>query len=74
LPLIGVDLPQQGKGYGSALLQHALLPCERDTKLAYLESTNPKHIPLYERHGFEVLGTIQVGASPPIFPMLRKPR
>jgi len=74
LPLIGVDPPQQSKGYGAALLQHALLPCDRDHKLAYLESTSPKSIPLYERHGFEVLGTIQVGASPPIFPMLRKPR
>ena len=74
LPLIGVDPTQQGKGYGAALLQHALLLCDRDNKLAYLESTNPKNIPLYERHGFEVLGTIQVGASPPIFPMLRKPQ
>jgi len=73
LPLIGVDPPQQGKGYGAALLQHALLQCDRDYKLAYLESTSPKSIPLYERHGFEVLGTIQVGASPPIFPMLRRP-
>lgn len=73
LPLIGVDPPQQGKGYGAALLQHALPQCDRANKLAYLESTNPKNIPLYERHGFEVLGTIQVGASPPIFPMLRKP-
>ena len=42
--------------------------------LACLESSNPKNIPLYERHGFELLGTIQVGASPPIFPMLRKIR
>jgi len=74
LPLIGVDPPQQGKGYGAALLQHALLPCDRDNKLAYLEATSRKSIPLYERHGFEVLGTIQVGASPPIFPMLRKPQ
>ena len=74
LPLIGVDLPHQGQGYGSALLQHALIPCDRDHTCAYLESTNPKNIPLYERHGFEVLGTIQVGTSPPLFPMLRKPR
>jgi len=74
LPLIGVDPSQQGKGYGSALMQHALVPCDRDNKIAYLESTNPRNIPLYERHGFEILGTIQVGTSPPIFPMLRKPR
>ena len=74
LPLIGVDPSQQGNGYGSALMKHGLVPCDRDKKLAYLESTNPRNIPLYERHGFELLGTIQVGKSPPIFPMLRKPR
>jgi GNAT superfamily N-acetyltransferase len=74
LPLIGVDPFHQGKGYGAALLQHALIPCDRDHRLAYLESTNPKNIPLYERHGFALLGTIQVGTSPALFPMLRKPR
>ena len=74
LPFIGVDPSRQGKGYGAALMQHALVPCDRDHTLAYLESSNPKNIPLYERHGFELLGTIQVGTSPPIFPMLRTPR
>ncbi len=72
LPLIGVDPAQQGKGYGSALLVHALRLCDEDGTSAYLESSNPKNIPLYQRHGFEVLGTIQVGSSPPITPMLRR--
>nr|WP_244627584.1 N-acetyltransferase [Microvirga tunisiensis] len=72
LPLIGVDPAQQGKGYGSALLVHALRRCDEDGTPAYLESSNPKNIPLYQRHGFEVLGTIQVGSSPPITPMLRR--
>nr|WP_311924683.1 GNAT family N-acetyltransferase [Microvirga sp. 3-52] len=71
LPLIGVDPAQQGEGYGSALLVHALRRCDEDGTPAYLESSNPKNIPLYQRHGFEVLGTIQVGSSPPITPMLR---
>jgi ribosomal protein S18 acetylase RimI-like enzyme len=74
LPFIGIDPSEQGKGHGSALMKHALIPCDREHRLAYLESSNPKNIPLYERHGFELLGTIQVGTSPPIFPMLRKPR
>ena len=73
LPLIGVDPALQGKGYGSRLMEHALSRCDRDKQLAYLESSNPKNISLYARHGFELLGTIQVGGSPPIFPMLRKP-
>ena len=74
LPFIGVDPSQQGKGYGSALMKHTLDACDRDHAAAYLESSNPKNVPLYERHGFELLGTIQAGTSPPIFPMLRKPR
>ena len=74
LPLIGVDPAHQGKGCGSALMTYALQECDRHHSPAYLESTNPRNIPLYRRHGFEVLGTIQVGASPPLVPMLRQPR
>jgi ribosomal protein S18 acetylase RimI-like enzyme len=74
LPMIGVDPARQGNGYGSALLKHALERCDGEDKLTYLESSSPKNIPLYRRHGFESLGTIQVGSSPPLFPMLRRPR
>jgi ribosomal protein S18 acetylase RimI-like enzyme len=74
LPFIGVDPQWQRQGHGSLLMQHALAQCDRDRMPAYLESSNPRNIPLYERHGFQVLGTIQVGTSPPIVPMLRSPR
>jgi ribosomal protein S18 acetylase RimI-like enzyme len=74
LPLIGVDPFQQGSGLGSALMRHALARCDSEGKPAFLESSNPKNVPLYERHGFEVLGRIQAGASPTLFPMLRKAR
>lgn len=74
LPMIGVDPAHQGKGYGSALLQHALARCDREDKIAYLESTSPSSLRLYQRHGFELIGTIQVGSSLELFPMVRKPR
>lgn len=74
LPLIGVDPCHQGRGHGAALLKAALKQCDEAGQLAYLESTNPKSIGLYERHGFELLGSIQEGDSPTIFPMLRRPR
>jgi GNAT superfamily N-acetyltransferase len=74
LPLIGVDPAHQRKGYGGALLIHALERCDRDHVPAYLESTNPMNVSLYQRHGFEVLGIIQEGASPPLIPMLRRSR
>jgi GNAT superfamily N-acetyltransferase len=74
LPLIGVDPTRQGKGLGDALMAHALERCDRDGAPAYLESTNPRNVSLYRRHGFEALGTIQVGSSPPMTPMLRPAR
>jgi ribosomal protein S18 acetylase RimI-like enzyme len=74
LAVIGVDPAQRGKGIGSALLSHSLAPCDEQGLLAYLESSNPANLSLYERHGFEVLGEIQVGSSPPVFPMLRRPK
>jgi hypothetical protein len=42
--------------------------------VAYLESTNPANLSLYVRHGFEVVGQMQAGRSPPLFPMVRQPR
>ena len=74
LPLIGVDPAHQGKGYGSALLKHVLVNCDRSSQVAYLESTSPQSVRLYERHGFKVLAEIQVGSSPSIFPMTRAPQ
>jgi ribosomal protein S18 acetylase RimI-like enzyme len=73
LPMIGVETSRQGSGVGSALIQHALANCDADALPAYLESSNPKNIPLYERFGFEVIGLIQSGNAPPLYPMLRKP-
>lgn len=74
LPMIGVESSRQGTGVGSALLQHTLATCDADGLQAYLESTNPRNIPLYERFGFEQIGVIRAGDAPPLFPMLRKPQ
>ena len=74
LPLIGVDPAHQGKGIGSALLSHILNLCDGQKVSGYLEATSPRNLPLYERHEFEAIGSIQVADSPQIIPMLRKPR
>jgi ribosomal protein S18 acetylase RimI-like enzyme len=74
LPLLGVDPAHQRAGHGGALLDHVLRQCDRDHAPAYLESSNPANISLYERHGFRRLATIQVGSSPPVVPMLRSAR
>lgn len=74
LPMIGVDPAHQGSGTGSALMAASLKAVDLDKAIAYLESSNPRNIPLYERYGFEVVGEIQSGSSPVLRPMLRKAR
>lgn len=73
LAILGVEPKQQGKGYGSALIQNILQECDCTQTPAYLESSNPSNVPFYERHGFETIGTIQAGTSPTLFPMIRYP-
>ena len=74
LPMIGVDPSRQGQGYGSALLKAALKRCDADGLPAYLESSNPRNVPLYERHGFEVIGEIKPDDHPGLTPMYRAAR
>jgi GNAT superfamily N-acetyltransferase len=74
LSLIGVEALHRNKGCGAALLEHGLRQCDREHRPAYLWSSNPLNVSLYKRHGFEIVGTIQVGSSPSIFPMLRHAR
>ncbi len=72
LPLIGVDPAEANQGLGSALMKKALDHCDEAGLPAYLDSSNPRNIAFYERHGFKVMGEIQSGSSPVVHPMLRK--
>ncbi len=74
LPFIGVDVYHQRRGLGALLMKTVTERLDETSSLAYLESTNPANISLYERHGFESMGEIQVGRSPVLTPMLRTPR
>lgn len=74
LPMIGVDPAYQGEGVGSALLAKALERVDADGLPAYLESSNPANVPLYRRHGFEVVAEIQTADSPVMYPMARPAR
>ena len=52
----------------------ALATVDADGMPAYLESTNPRNVPLYERFGFRVTAEIQAGSSPPMHAMWRPAR
>ncbi|MEM9473169.1 MAG: GNAT family N-acetyltransferase [Pseudomonadota bacterium] len=73
LPMIATDPAFVGQGVGSVLLKRGLQRCDKAGEIAYLESSNPRNISLYLRHGFEQIGEIQTGSSPKVFPMIRQP-
>jgi GNAT superfamily N-acetyltransferase len=65
----------QGKGLGSALLSHMLTRCDTEGLPAYLESSNPRNVPFYARHGFVEREPIRFGDQGPVLtPMWRDPR
>jgi ribosomal protein S18 acetylase RimI-like enzyme len=74
LPWLAVDPCRQHAGLGSRLLAQGLAHVDADRLPAYLETPNPGTVPLYERHGFEVIGIAQAGACPPVTSMVRAAR
>ncbi|MFL0355728.1 GNAT family N-acetyltransferase [Erythrobacter sp. GH1-10] len=74
LPIIGADPQYLGQGLGGALMKHGCARIDEDGLPAYLESSNPRNISLYERHGFEVMGEIRSGNAPVMTPMYRPAR
>jgi ribosomal protein S18 acetylase RimI-like enzyme len=74
LAWLGVDTAMQGRGLGNTLLEHCLHAVDIDHAPAYLDNTNPRNIPFFERLGFRVVGESQAGACPPLVGMLRDAR
>ena len=75
LEFLGTRRDGQGRGGGSTVLGHFLERCDAEGVPAYLESSNPRNIPFYARHGF-VERTVVKGpkGAPVITPMWREPR
>ena len=71
LPWLGVDAALQGAGLGAALLRHGLARVDADRLPAFLETPNPRTVPLYERHRFVVSSVSHAGACPPVTSMRR---
>ena len=74
LPWLAVRPERQGAGLGAALLREGLERVDADGLPAYLETPNPRTIPLYGRHGFAVTAVAQAGECPPVTCMLRTAR
>ncbi|MCU1622862.1 MAG: family N-acetyltransferase [Frankiales bacterium] len=65
----------QGQGFGAQVLGPALEVCDAFGWPAFLESSNPRNLPFYRRHGFVDREPLTVPRGcPGITPMWRDPR
>jgi GNAT superfamily N-acetyltransferase len=75
LATLGAEPARQGTGIGSALLTSTLARIDQEGEPAYLESSKERNVPLYARHGFEVMDEFRFSAdAPPMWRMWREPR
>lgn len=54
---LAVEPSRQGGGVGSRLLQEGLARAAAAGRGVWLETTNPRNVPFYERHGLTVKGS-----------------
>ena len=72
---LGVTPQAQGFGVGSRLLAHGLARVDEKRLPAYLESSSPANLPLYRRHGFEVMEVLRPQPdAPQMWAMWREAR
>jgi GNAT superfamily N-acetyltransferase len=64
---------RQGQGLGTELLHASLARVDEQGLPAYLESSNPRNVSLYLRHGFVATGEIQLPDGPLLTTMWRDP-
>ncbi len=75
LGYLGTRRDRQGQGLGTQMLREVLTRLDTDGVPAYLESSNERNLPLYERNGFRVVGELQaLGHGPTIWRMWREPQ
>jgi ribosomal protein S18 acetylase RimI-like enzyme len=74
LGAIGAADRARGSGIGGELLRSTLTACDATGVPAYLESSNPRNLSFYWRHGFRVLDELSLGRNAPSLTlMLREP-
>lgn len=74
LATLGVHPSNRGLGLGSALLAAGLDQADRRGEPVALETSDPRNVVLYSRHGFSLTATTRIPAGPAVHSMLRGPR
>jgi GNAT superfamily N-acetyltransferase len=75
LSLLGTRPEARGQRFGARLLEGSIELLDAARMPAYLESTNPKNLPLYESLAFERIGRLQLPGQGPIVDLMwREPK
>ena len=64
---------RQGQGLGSTILPPVLAEADAEGRPCYLESSNPRNVSLYLRHGFVETGELPLPDGPSLIQMWREP-
>jgi len=71
---LGVEPSQQGRGRGGEVIAPVLARADQAGQPCYLETSEERNVPFYERHGFICPGRRDPDGLPPFWPMVRRPR
>ncbi len=76
LAILGTHPDRQGRGYAAEALAPVLRRADEEGTGCYLESSKESNVPWYNRQGFEVTGTHDLGRGdgPRLWLMWREPR
>lgn len=75
LAYLGTEPTLRRQGLASTVLQTVLTRGDAAGVGAYLESSRPENVPLYEKHGFRTMGSIEVpDEGPELTMMFREPQ
>jgi len=70
---VGVRPERQSRGLGREVMEPALERCDRDHVPAFLNSTNARNVPFYERLGYRSTSVTEVAPGIVFRSMLREP-
>jgi GNAT superfamily N-acetyltransferase len=75
LQWLGVEPSRQGQGLGSATISPVLRRADAEGLPCYLETFQPRNVPLYQKHGFRIMAEeIEPASGLPAWFFLRQPR
>jgi ribosomal protein S18 acetylase RimI-like enzyme len=71
LQFFGVEPAQQGKGVGSALIEHGHIHADAAGLPCYLDTFTEENVRYYEKRGYGIVSEFSVGDGVPVYGMVR---